>query len=272
MAQSAFSGQAGARVIGALVDLANGVRRWRTSFDLAVQDIDLRYKRSILGPFWISAALIATVLALAYVFADVFQSDFVTYVSYIGTGLLAWQLIVALVNEGAGSVTDHAGFLKNVPMPLSVIAGHVVWRNAIVFVHNLVAIFVVLLSFGAQFGIQVLLVAPGAAIILTFGYFVALALGPICTRFRDIPLVIQSIMQVLFFLTPIFWMPSAVSHRPMFVAGNPFAHLIALVREPMLGNYPTVLNWQVGLWCCATAAIAALAVVSATRRRITLWL
>lgn len=249
-----------------------GVSRWRTSYGLALQDIELRYKRSLLGPFWISAALIATVLALAYVFADLFKSDFVTYVSFIGTGLLAWQFIVALINEGSISVTEHAGFLKNVPMPLSVIAGHVVWRNFIVFLHNLVAMSVLLVAFGAHFSVEALAVIPGAAVILMFGYFITLALGPICARFRDIPLVIQSVMQVVFFLTPIFWMPSAVTHRPMFVAGNPFAHLIALIREPLLGHYPSELNWQVGLWCCAGAAIMAVFVVSVTRKRITLWL
>lgn len=259
-------------MIGALTDLAVGIGRWRTSYMLAVQDIELRYKRSLLGPFWISAVLIATVLALAYVFADVFQSDFVTYVSFIGAGLLAWNLIFALVNEGSLSITEHAPFLQNVRMPLTVIAGRIVWRNAIIFLHNLAAIMTLLLAFGAQFTVAVFTVAPGAALILTFGYFLAIVLGPLCVRFRDIPLVIQSGMQVVFFLTPIFWMPSAVSHRPMFLAANPFAHLIALIREPLLGNYPTALNWQVGLWCCACMAVLALIVASATRKRINLWL
>lgn len=259
-------------MIGALSDLAVGVGRWRTSYQLAVQDIELRYKRSLLGPFWISAALIATVLALAYVFADVFQSDFVTYVSFIGTGLLTWQLIVALVNEGCVSVTEHAGLLQNVRMPLTLIAGRIVWRNAIVFLHNLVAMMILLLAFGAHFTVTALAVVPGAALILVLGYFLTIALGPICTRFRDIPLVISSAMQVVFFLTPIFWMATSVSHRPMFVAANPFTHLIALVREPLLGHYATTLNWQVSLWCCAGAAVLAVIVASATRKRINLWL
>lgn len=259
-------------MIGTLADLASGLGRWRTSYTLALQDIELRYKRSLLGPFWISAALIATVLALAYVFADVFQSDFVSYVSFIGAGLLTWQLISTLVTEGSVSITEHGAFLQNVRMPLTVIAGRIAWRNAIVFLHNVVAMMILLLAFGAQFGIEVLAVIPGATVILLFGYFLSMALGPICTRFRDIPLVIQSMMQVVFFLTPIFWMPTAVSHRPMFVAANPFAHLISLVREPLLGSYPSALNWQVGLWCCAGAAVLALVVVSATRKRINLWL
>lgn len=259
-------------MIGAAIDLASGLSRWKTSYRLGLQDIELRYKRSLLGPFWISAALVATVLALAYVFADVFQSDFVTYVSFIGAGLLTWQLILALVTEGCASVTEHAPLLQNVRMPLSVIAGRIAFRNSIVFVHNFVAMSVLLLIFGAHLTPVAVLALPGALIILTFGYFLAMTLGPICARFRDIPLVVQSGMQVTFFLTPIFWMPEAVPNRPMFLASNPFFHLIELVRAPLLGREPTMLNWQVALWCCAIAAILSLIVVSATRKRINLWL
>lgn len=252
--------------------MAVGVGRWRTSYKLALQDIELRYRRSLLGPFWISAALVATVLALAFVFAEVFRTEFVTYVSFIGAGLLAWQLILALVNEGCSSITEHTGFLQNVNLPTTVIAGRVAIRNAIVFAHNLAAMVGLLLIFGSMFSLTALLVFPGALLILCLGYFLSIALGPISARFRDIPLVVQSGMQVIFFLTPIFWMPSAVSHRPMFMMANPFYHLIELVRAPLLGDAPTDLNWSVALWCCAGAAILAVASVSLTRRKLSLWL
>jgi ABC-2 type transport system permease protein/lipopolysaccharide transport system permease protein len=117
-----------------------------------------------------------------------------------------------------------------------------------------------------------LLAIPGAATILMFGYFTTLVFGPICARFRDIPLVVQSLMQVIFFMTPIFWMPSAVSHRPMFIQGNPFYHFIQLIRAPLLGEPATPLNWQVALWCCGGAAFLSLIVVAMTRKRLTLWL
>lgn len=259
-------------MIDAVVDMAVGVGRWRTSYKLALQDIELRYRRSLLGPFWISAALVATVLALAFVFAEVFRTEFVSYVSFIGSGLLAWQFILALVNEGCGSITEHTGFLQNVRLPMTVIAGRIMMRNAIVFAHNLVAMVGLLLVFGSTFSPVALLVFPGALLILCLGYFLGIALGPICARFRDIPLVIQSGMQVIFFLTPIFWMPSTVSHRPMFTAANPFYHLIELVRAPLLGKAPAELNWRVALWCCAAAVVLAVASVSLTRRKISLWL
>ena len=259
-------------MIGAVVDMAVGLGRWRTSYKLGLQDIELRYKRSVLGPFWISAALVATVLALSFVFGQVFQSDFVSFVSFIGAGMLAWQLILALVNESCNAVMEHTAFLQNVRMPLTVISGRILFRNAIVFAHNFVAMVGLLWIFGAAFTPSLIEAIPGAGVILLLGYFLAMALGPLCARFRDVPLVISSVMQMIFFMTPIFWKPSAFSHRPMFVGANPFYHLIELVRAPMLGGHATQLNWQVSLWCCAGVALLALVVVSLTRKRLNLWL
>lgn len=259
-------------MVEAVRDLALGLSRWRTSLKLGLQDIELRYKRSLLGPFWISAALVAMVLALAYVFAAVFRTDFVGYVSFIGSGMLAWYLILAMVNEGCNSVTEHTAYLRNVPMPMSVIAGRIIVRNGIVFMHNFVAVIALLIMFKAPLSLSLLAAAPGALVILTLGYFLSMALGPICARFRDIPMVASSTMQVIFFLTPIFWMPSAVSHRPMFTHANPFYHLIELVRAPILGGQATAANWQVALWCCAGVALLAMISISFTRKRLNLWL
>lgn len=259
-------------MFAAIYDLGVGLTQWRTSYKLSLQDIELRYKRSLLGPFWISAALVATILALAFVFSGVFQTNFASYIGYIGTGLLTWQLILALTTEACASVIEHAPFLQNVRMPMTVIAGRIAFRNAIVFMHNGVAVVGLLLLFGVQMTPNIIWAAPGAVLILVFGYFLSMMLGPICTRFRDVPLVVQSAMQVIFFLTPIFWMPVEGSHHPGFILANPFYHMIQLVRAPMLGTAPDPLNWQVALWCCAGTAVLAVISVSMTRKRMALWL
>jgi ABC-type polysaccharide/polyol phosphate export permease len=144
-------------MLGAIVDMGVGIGRWRTSAAMAFQDIELRYKRSVLGPFWISASLVATMLALAFVFAEVFRQDFVEYIAFLGAGLLAWQLVLALVTEGCGAVIEHSAMLQNLRLPQSLIAGRLALRNAIIFVHNLVAVVLVLLMFGVSF-------SPGCAL------------------------------------------------------------------------------------------------------------
>jgi len=259
-------------VFAAIADMALGIGQWRTSYKLGLQDIELRYKRSLLGPFWISAALVATILALAFVFSGVLHTDFPTYIAYIGAGLLTWQLVQSLVTEACNSVTEHASYLQNVRMPLTTIAGRIVFRNAIVFAHHIVAVIGLLFLFGLQFTPMIVWALPGAGLILMLGYFLVMMVGPICTRFRDVPLVISSVMQVMFFLTPIFWKPAESSHDPTFILANPFYHLVELVRAPILGEMATPLNWTFSLWCCAVVGVLAVVSVATTRKRLALWL
>ena len=259
-------------MFSAIADMGLGLAKWRTSWTLGFRDIELRYKRSLLGPFWISAALVATILALAFVFSGVFRTNFSSYIAYIGAGLLTWQFIQSLVNEACTSVTEHTTLLQNVRMPMTTLAGRVVVRNSIVFAHHIVAVVGLLFLFGVQFTPVIVWALPGAGLILLMGYFLVMTLGPICARFRDVPLIISSIMQVLFFLTPIFWMPAESSHHPGFILANPFHHLIQLVRAPILGEMATPLNWTFSLWACGLVAVLAMLSASLTHKRLALWL
>lgn len=259
-------------MLAAISCLAGSISGWRTSYVLGLQDVELRYKRSVLGPFWISASLVALVLALALVFVDVFQEEFAQYISFVGAGMLAWQLLTALINEGCNAVVEHSTFLQNIRLPINVIAGRLAVRNAIAFAHNFLAIGLLLLFFGWTLTPMAVLALPGALAILIFGFFLSMTFGPLSARYRDIPLVVQNGLQVVFFLTPIFWMPNTMSHRPMLAEANPLYHMVEVVRAPILGQPATAANWQVVLLCCASAALLAMATTTLTQKRLALWL
>ncbi|HWA01171.1 MAG TPA: ABC transporter permease [Caulobacterales bacterium] len=255
----------------AIIDLARGVQHWRTSYAMGVRDIELRYKRSLLGPFWISASLVASILALSYLFSSIFKQEFLVYTTWLSSGLVVWTLLQTMVGEACGALVEHGPYLQNVPMPLSVIALRVAIRNGVVFLHNFVAVAIVMVLMGAKLYWTVVMVVPGAALVLFFGFCLTLAIGPACARFRDIPQVVTSMMQILFFVTPIIWMPHQAA-RPALTDSNPLYHLIELVRAPMLGHFPSELNWTVSLVVCAGMAVLALISVSLTRKRVALWL
>ncbi|MFT3729161.1 MAG: ABC transporter permease [Terricaulis sp.] len=259
-------------MLGALADLGSGLAHWRTSYLLALQDITLRYRRSVLGPFWISASLVVSVMALAYVFSSVFQQPLEGYIGWVAGGMLAWQLVSGVMNEACQSVIMHTAYLQNVPLPLSVIGARTAIRDGIIFLHNAIAIIGVLVVFGLPMTPTAFLIIPGALLIMLVGFFAALLLGPICVRFRDVPQAVTSALQVIFYLTPIFWQPHEGSHRPIFTTANPFYHLVQLIRAPLLGEQPTLLDWQFSWWTCAVFAVLAMFCVSATRKHVTLWL
>lgn len=258
-------------MFGAIADMGRAVRLWRIWSIMALQDIELRYRRSLLGPFWISASLVAVVLALAYIYSSVFRTDFREYIGHLGTGYLAWTFIVALVLEGCNSAQEHSAQISNVSFSLPVAAAHVVLRNIVIFIHNVAALLILLLIFGLEPSMLGFVAIAGVALIVCIGFCAAIALGPICSRFRDVRQVIESGMQVLFFLTPVFWSPEHVAGRPAIVDANPFYHLIELVRAPLLGRMPTDLNWFSSFVFAGTMAVFAMISLSVTRKRVALW-
>ncbi len=93
-----------------------------------------------------------------------------------------------------------------------------------------------------------------------------------CLRFRDVSQVISNIIQIAFFLTPIIWQPSQGRVSQEFILLNPFYHMIELLRAPLLGHPPTLLNWVVSLGVVAFFAAMAAVSVKISRGRIFLWL
>jgi ABC-2 type transport system permease protein/lipopolysaccharide transport system permease protein len=117
----------------------------------------------------------------------------------------------------------------------------------------------------------VLLAAPGLALVVLNAVFAALTLGVLSARFRDIPQIVASVVQLLFFLTPIMWKAEMLGPRASFVIYNPFYHMVEIVRAPLLGQWPTTMSVTTAL--VLTLANAALAVVlfARFRARIAYW-
>jgi lipopolysaccharide transport system permease protein len=257
---------------GVIADLKAPFERWKVWLLMANQDVQLRYRRSIVGPFWISIAMATLVLGMSSIYSDVFDAVFKDYISYVGCGFVAWFLLAGMIQEGATSVIDSETHLRSLPLPIPLIVSRVVYRNFIAFGHNVLVIGLMLVLFGLRPTPVALLAIPALLLFAAFGLMTAVVLGPLCARFRDVPQVLNNFMQLMFFLTPLFWRPEQAPNRAALIEYNPFHHLVSLVRLPLLGKLPPLESWYVALG--ALAVMTALAVVSlaATRRRGYLWL
>jgi|CXWL01.1.fsa_nt_gi lipopolysaccharide transport system permease protein len=247
--------------------------RWQVWYVLANQDIHMRYRRSLLGPFWISFSLAAIILGLGLLYSQLFHQPFADYLTFLAPGFLCWFFLQALVMEGCNAIVENEGNMRSVPIPISVTAARVTFRNLIIFVHNAIVVVALLALFGHRLTPVAVLALGGVALYVLLGYFISIMLGPICARFRDIPQVLSSLMQMAFFLTPVMWRPVQLpAAAQVFVDGNPLLHLIELVRSPLMGNAPTETNWIVSFACLGTAFVLAVLSVGVSRKRVNLWL
>jgi homopolymeric O-antigen transport system permease protein len=252
-------------------DIIEGVKQHRLWSTLAWLDIRQRYRRSAIGPFWITISIGLMVLGLGLLYAGLFGQRKDVYVPYLAAGLITWSLMSAVIIDSCGTFIASEGSIKQIRAPLSIYAYRVVWRNLLVFAHYAGIMVLVVIAYGVPVGVGTLLVVPGLLLLVLNSLWVAVLLGLLCARFRDIPQLIASLVQAIFFLTPILWSAEQLESHRELAAFNPIYHLITIVRAPMLGETPTAANWIVALAVTGAGLAVAFLLFARYRGRIAYW-
>jgi homopolymeric O-antigen transport system permease protein len=247
----------------AFADLINGARLFALWSRLAFHDIRQRFRRSVLGPFWLTVSMGIMVGTLGFLFSTVFHQDIAKTLPFIATGIIFWGLLTSCINDGTTVFISAESDIRNLPIPISVHFYRMLARNLMIWGFNMVIYLTMLVWFGLMPGWDGLLFIPGFTLFLFNLACISLAAGVLSTRYRDIPQVITSVIQVIFFVTPIFWSPSNLPGRPAFILLNPFYHLVEIVRAPLLGEAPSLESWGF----CIGIALAGFGVAAWLYRR-----
>jgi ABC-2 type transport system permease protein len=261
----------------AFLDLRGGWRQRELWGHLAWQDIRQRYRRSVLGPIWITISMAVTAVALGVLYAGLFGNDLSVQLPYILVGFIVWGFISGCINEGSEVFISNEGLIRQLPAPLSVHVYRLVWRQVLFFAHNLIVYVVMLVVFPQPLNWGSLLALPAFVLLTVNGAWVALLLGIVTTRFRDLLPITQSMVQLLFFLTPIVWIyqdlldNAAVSARARLVEFNPLLHFIEFIRQPMLGQPQHLRHWIVVLVITVVGWALTLFALRRYRSRVAYW-
>ncbi|WP_053715715.1 galactan export ABC transporter permease subunit Wzm/RfbD [Saccharothrix sp. NRRL B-16348] len=242
---------------------------------LGWQDIKQRYRRSVIGPLWITISMGTTALALGLLYSQLFNQELGTFLPYVTAGFIIWHFVLGVVTEGTEVFIANEGLIKHLPAPITVHVLRMVWRQTLFLFHNLVVYLVVVAIFfptlsneyrmyegdpilqpGLSWG--VLMTIPALALVVVNAVWVALLFGIISTRFRDIPPVISSFINLIFFMTPIVWHVGVLNKvtgsensgdngdwRMLIAELNPIYHYVEIVRAPMLGHVQDWHHWVV---------------------------
>jgi homopolymeric O-antigen transport system permease protein len=256
----------------AFADLVGGLRSWPLWASLAAQDIRLRYTRSVIGPFWLTLSMATMVLGLGFMYAGLFGIATREYIPYVATGLVIWGFISTCLMDGCVAFSSAAAAIKQFPTPLSIYAYRVVWRNFLVLMHNMIIYVGIALLFGIWVGLgNILLAALGIVVLCLNAIWTSLFLGVVSARFRDVPPIVTSFIQVAFFLTPVFWRADQLPERASFVKYNPFLYYVEIVRAPLLGGASQLDNWIVVLSLTCIGCLVSFLTFIRFRRRLSYW-
>lgn len=255
----------------ALADLTLGIRLWRIWSKLGWNDILQRYRRSMLGPFWLTASMGVMVLALGVVYSRIFKTDLNEFLPFLSVGLLFWGFISSVLTESGSLFIGNESYIKQIRLPYWIYVFRYVWSKLIILAHNFVIYFGIIIYFKIWPGVAVLYFIPAFLLILLNALFTSLWIGMASARFRDIPQIIGSVVQIIFFVTPIMWKPHFVGVDSALLRYNPFYYLIEVVRQPLLGEIPSMKMFAVVVAMTVVNGLIATAFFVRFRSRIAYW-
>ncbi|CAB0583617.1 ABC transporter permease [Corynebacterium diphtheriae] len=262
----------------AWADLVRGFSQRELWLQLGWQDIKQRYRRSVLGPLWITIATGVMALALGLLYSVLFKIPVAQFLPHVTVGLIMWNFIAGCIKEGSEVFIANEGLIKQLPSALSVHVYRLVWKQTLFLMHNMVIWVILMAIFPRPLGWDILLGIPALALLIANGVWVTMFFGIVATRYRDFSPLLEALTQLLFYVTPIVWTTEtlysqggAVSERAKLAMLNPLYHYMEVIRAPLIGAPIPPLNWIVVGCCTVIGLFIAMLAMRQWRFRVSYW-
>jgi len=252
-------------------DIINGLKHWRIWSALSWNAIKMQYRRTILGPFWIALQHAIFILALGYIFASIQKENYSSFFVYFATGYTFWLLIFSFVTSAGNTFMGINGLPH---MTRAAISNHIYLQftsQILRFAHILIPLIFILLIFHDKISINIPLFLCGVFMLMIFGFWISVLLGCLSLRFQDLELAVTSIMQVMFFVTPIMFQTARIPGGEKFSSFNPFYHILVVIRGNIIKEEVTLFNWVAVLVINSVGICIALFVLRWARPKLAYW-
>lgn len=254
-------------------DVVRGIVGWRVWYMLTAAEINKRYRRSVFGQFWYTLSMALTVLGIGFVYGGLFNQPYVEFLTYLAVSFPLWYLIANMMSDSAQVFINAEAQLKHYAFPCSTFVFQMILRNLFIFAHNIALVVPVFLFAGKMPTLAIIAFIPALVAYVLTGLWLGLLFGTFGTRFRDVPQIITSVTSLAFFITPVMFRPVSMPERLQFVIDhNPFAALLAIGRDPLLGHWPRLNDWLVVGGITLVGFALALPIFGRYRRFIRYWL
>ncbi|MCI1437639.1 MAG: ABC transporter permease [Acetobacter indonesiensis] len=253
-------------------DIMEACGLWRLAVTLGWLDVRLQYSGSTLGPFWLTLTTAVMVGAMGGIYSQLFHLKLQDYLPYISISLILWQNgLSTLIQESCGTFTRATDTLRSVTMPYTVQALRTTIRCGVMFSYTVIVPVVVFIIMGKWPGVTMLLALPALALWLIDCVAFCLLLGSVCARFRDIPPIVGSLLQIFFYVTPVIWEAKQLGPTATWLYLNPFYSMLDIVRMPFLGHVPSGLSWGIALGTSLILCLLSLFTFSRSRSKLAFW-
>lgn len=253
-------------------DVFGGAGAWRIWWMLAKNDVVRRYRRSRVGQLWLTLSMAVMIFGMGAVYSTLFGTTMADYLPHLGTGLVLWGLIATTTIESCSSFTENESIIRQIALPRFTYLLRTISRNIFVFMHNLIILPFLYLFTGSPIEWTILLFFPGLLLVVANLAWMGYILAILSTRFRDIPQIVASIVQVAFFISPVVFKPSQLRVDHPVLVLNPFASMLDVMREPLLGQLPSATSYTILLALLVVGWLGSLIFAGKYAHRVVYWL
>ncbi|MDX2227179.1 MAG: ABC transporter permease [Verrucomicrobiae bacterium] len=239
---------------------------------LGWQEVRIKYRRSVLGPLWLTLSMGVTIGLLGLLYARLLHVELGHFMPFICSGFLLWGYMASILVESCQCYILSHHLIKNERLPLSMFPVVVFWRNTLILLHHTLVFLVVILIFPVGYSHNMWLAIPGFLLMGLNLLWLALLLGMVSARFRDVPELVRTTLSLVFFLTPVIWHPSMLGDLTAYVWLNPFTWWLDLVRAPLMGQTPAAASWLFSLISAGAGWLLTAGVFCQFRSRIPFWI
>jgi ABC-type polysaccharide/polyol phosphate export permease len=235
-------------------DIVNGLRRHEIWTRQSVNEVRRRYRRTVLGPTWVTLSLIIFAIVMSFVWAGLFQQEVTKLLPFLLSGLIPWGLMAGIIGEGTGAFLTGEALIKSRQFPYTILTNIVLTRNFIIFLHNLVGYVLVAAVCGVSVPLaNLLLLFPGLVLVMLNCGWMCLLVAIFCLRYRDFQQLVSSLLTIAVFVTPVFFQASQLQgKRTIIIHANPMHHMVDIIRQPLLGNLASSTSY---IFCIVTAVV-----------------
>jgi ABC-type polysaccharide/polyol phosphate export permease len=238
---------------------------------LSWQDIRLRYRRSILGPWWLTLSMFIIVGSIGFAFANIFNMTLENYLPFFAVGQVFWLFFSTQLNESVYGFLNFQHVLQHQNLPLPAFILRQMMRNLIILAHHMVIAILAIVIFRDIAWDKLIFFIPSLLIVATLLYVTSLVIAMLCTRFRDFGPVVTNVVQFMFLITPILWNPALLKNHQWIVQYNLMYHMIEVLRAPLLGYDVSMFSYAYLLSAIVVLSIGVFLIYARFRKRIIHW-
>ncbi|CAJ50697.1 ABC transporter permease [Bordetella avium] len=242
---------------------------------LSVSDVRTRYRKSVLGPLWLTLGNAVAIFGFSAVWAELLGEKRNVFIPSLAIGLVIWQYLSGVMASATVAYTANGHVMRNHRIPVWFFAVRTLGYHLINLAHNLALVCVVLFFFGTRWSDQAWLAIPGLLLLIFASVPLAALLAALGARFRDVRYAVESSLPLLFFVSPVLFRPESLAGR--FIWFNPVSYFIEALRMPLMSLVqdqapPQAFIYAGALGFFLILCLACAAVYARNPRRVLFWI